>query len=114
MSELENNLPWNRVLERGFEFNPVRSSSINTLQHQLHLLLKDIITQGMTEGAFDPTMDASVAVNGILSLMNATLRWRRPTGRRSFREVAQWYQRFILQGLTAGVLTPTSELTGPA
>jgi hypothetical protein len=45
--------------------------------------------------------------------MNATLRWRRPTGRRSFREVAQWYQRFILHGLTAGTATAMSEVTRP-
>lgn len=102
MAQLEHDLPWNRVLERGFDFNAERTASINAVRHQLHLLLKDIVTQGMADGVFDPTVDASVAVNGVLSLMNATLRWRRPTGRRSFGEVAQWYQRFILHGLTAG------------
>ena len=63
------------------------------------ILLSD---QGIAGGVFDPAIDVSVAVNGILSLMNSTTRWHRPTGRRSFREISEWYKRFIVHGLMTG------------
>jgi hypothetical protein len=34
--------------------------------------------------------------------MNSTTRWHRPTGRRSFREISEWYKRFIVHGLMTG------------
>jgi AcrR family transcriptional regulator len=102
MLQLDHNPPWNKVIERDFAFSGARSSSIGAVQHQTHLLLKGIITEGIAGGVFDPAIDVSVAVNGILSLMNSTTRWHRPTGRRSFREISEWYKRFIVHGLMTG------------
>jgi AcrR family transcriptional regulator len=102
MVQLDHNPPWNKVMERDFTFSGERLSSIHALQHQMDLMLKGIVTQGIGEGVFDPTIDVSVAVNGILSLMNSTTRWHRPAGRRSFREIGEWYKRFIVHGLMTG------------
>jgi TetR/AcrR family transcriptional regulator, cholesterol catabolism regulator len=46
-------------------------------------------------------MDPSVAANTIISLMNTTLRWYRPSGRHSIGAIADWYESFILKGLLA-------------
>jgi AcrR family transcriptional regulator len=78
-----------------------QKASLTAIRQQIHLMLKEILAQGVREGSFDSTLDTSVATNSILSLMNNTRGWYRPTGRRSSREIQQWYKKFILKGLAA-------------
>jgi AcrR family transcriptional regulator len=100
MIQLASNCRWNAKIERDLMFlDADQMASLSALRHRIHLLLKGILTQGIAEGRFDPTMDASVATNCILTLMNGTHGWFRPTGRRSSPEIREWYERFILRGV---------------
>lgn len=101
MAQLDRDPPWNRFIEHdAVVLDPHRLASLKALRHQIDTVLKDIIVQGITEGVFDPATDPSVATNTIFSLMNATNRWRHPTGRRTYQEITDWYKHFILKGLT--------------
>jgi AcrR family transcriptional regulator len=100
MAEMDHHFLVGELTQRDFAFiDPQRMTEINASRHQIHLMLKGILRQGITEGAFDPEMDVSVATNSILSLMNGTNIWRRPSGKRSSQEIADWYKTFIIEGL---------------
>jgi AcrR family transcriptional regulator/transposase len=100
MHQLYRDRPWNGLDERDHVFlDPDRLASINAIRHQIQLLLKGILTDGIAEGAFEPNMDPSVTANSIISLMNTTLRWYRTGGRYSIPEIGEWYKHFILRGL---------------
>src|SRR5918999_582505 len=102
MAQLNRDPPWNRHIERDSTvLDANRLAALNAKRHEIDLVLQGIIIDGVAAGVFDSTADASVATNSIISLMNATNRWRRPNGRRSFREITDWYKRFILNGLLA-------------
>jgi AcrR family transcriptional regulator len=105
MSQLNRERAWPRYFERDYFLAPDQLASLNALRHEVHVVLRDIIEQGMAEGVFDPSTDASVAANSILSMLTATTRWRRPSGRRSFDEIVAWYRQFIACGLAPA---PTS------
>jgi AcrR family transcriptional regulator len=77
-----------------------RLAIIGDVRHQIYLLLKRILILGISGGEFDPKTEASFATNSILFMLNSTQKWYRPTGTRSIRQVADWYKRFILAGLT--------------
>jgi TetR/AcrR family transcriptional regulator, cholesterol catabolism regulator len=101
MEQLERDRSWNQLDERDHVFlDPERLASLNALRHEIHLLVKGILADGIAEGSFDRTMDSSVAANSILSLMNTTVRWWRPGRRQAFREIGEWYKAFVLRGVT--------------
>jgi AcrR family transcriptional regulator len=76
-----------------------RLAAVNDGRHEIYLMLKSILTLGITEGEFDPTTDTSFAANSILFLMNSTQKWHQPSDTRPMRQVAEWYKRLILAGL---------------
>jgi len=78
-----------------------RLAALGDARHQIHTLLKRIIALGISEGEFDPKIDASFATNSILFLINTTQKWHRPRGANSIQQVADWYKSFILAGLGA-------------
>lgn len=89
----------NRISELRVFLNSDRLASLNAIYHDVQLILREIVAQGVEEGTFDPGTDPSVAANSVLALMNGSLRWFRPHGRCSFREIGEWYKGFILKGL---------------
>jgi AcrR family transcriptional regulator len=102
MSELNNTWRWSRILT---EYELARAGNdaiakVKALRYQIHLILKGILVQGVADGVFDPTFDPSVASNSILSMMNDTRRWFRPTGRKSAEEIVEFYQQFVLKGVS--------------
>jgi hypothetical protein len=61
--------------------------------------VKDIIRQGIDEGAFDLSTDESVAATAIFELMKTSHLWHRPTGPLSLAELGDWYATFAIRGL---------------
>jgi TetR/AcrR family transcriptional regulator, cholesterol catabolism regulator len=109
MRELDSFFLAGELTRRDFIFlDPEHLAAINASRHQIDLMLKRILHQGITEGVFDPDMDVSVATNGILSLMNGTNLWRRPTGRRSSQEIADWYKTLLTDGIRRRADDPVS------
>lgn len=91
------------VAEREFRsLSPERLASVRPLRNACNTFVRKIIEQGVAEGHFDGTLDTTVAVQNIFFLLNNTHRWYRPTGRLSYGEMVDWYQRFILRGLGMG------------
>ncbi len=100
MARLATNIRYSAVVER--EFRSLRPERVQTLIDQRDAydqFVRDIIGQGVDEGAFDPAVDPAVAANSIMQLMNYTHLWYRPEGRLSFADIGDWYRTFILRGL---------------
>jgi AcrR family transcriptional regulator len=90
------------VAEREFRsLSADRFRSIRPLRDACNAFLRGIIDQGITEGHFDASLDANVAVQNIFFLLNNTHRWYRPTGRLSYSQMIDWYTTFIVRGLGA-------------
>ncbi len=103
MAELDREPPWSGLTDYDSVFLEAdQRASLNARRHQINLLLKSIITTGMAEGAFDPTIDPSVATNGILCLMTTTVRWHQPAGRSSLQERHRVVQGLHPEGSDAG------------
>jgi hypothetical protein len=77
-----------------------RRAKVMEMRNQMHRYVRAIIEQGVADGQFDPAADARVATNSIFELLNSTVRWFRPTGRLSYDDLAVFYRRFVLRGLT--------------
>lgn len=91
---------WNIVAEREFERLTVRNlHSVIERRDKMSTHVKDILRQGVNEGAFDPDTDISVATTAIFELLKTTRHWHRPSGRLSWSELGEWYVNFILKGL---------------
>jgi AcrR family transcriptional regulator len=60
--------------------------------------LRDILSQGIVEGHFDPETDLRVAVHTIFSILNGDS-WILRRGDRPWSAIVTWYQRFMVQGL---------------
>ena len=88
------------VAEREFRsLSPQRLSTVRPMRDACNAFVRTIIEQGMTDGDFDASLDATVSVNNIFFLLNNTHRWYRPTGRLSYDQMMDWYKTFILRGL---------------
>lgn len=87
-------------------------ASLDTLRQPIEELLKDILGQGVDEGAFDPAIDREVATNSIVSLRYSAIRWNLPRGQRSFREVGEFSKVFLLKGLSPGAFPARAAATG--
>ena len=91
---------WNTVAERSFDrLSPERLQLVIERRDQISNFVKGIIDQGVREGNFDPSVDASLATITVFELLNHTNEWHRPEGRLSREAVAEWYARFIIRGL---------------
>jgi AcrR family transcriptional regulator len=104
---------WNRLYEQDHVFlGADRLDSLNAIRQEVHSLLMGIVIDGMADGTFEPDTDPSVAAYSILSLIYFTTRWYRPTRRDSYRELSQWFNRFILKGLVGGEWRGTPQANG--
>jgi TetR/AcrR family transcriptional regulator, cholesterol catabolism regulator len=66
---------------------------------QFSTFVKNIISQGIDEGAFDPAVDPSLATNAVFDLMQSSRRWHRSTGRLTMEALGDWYTTFVIRGL---------------
>jgi len=78
---------------------------IRTRSEIVESFLRDILTQGVADGDFDPETDLYVAGHSIFSILNNSWRLRRRDQRWS--EIVTRYQRFMVQGL-GGDLTKSA------
>ena len=62
--------------------------------------IRSLIEDGIAGGAFRP-IDAKVATLAILGAMNWTVRWYRPGGERSAREIGSDFAEMLVRGLLA-------------
>jgi AcrR family transcriptional regulator len=91
---------WNTVAERSFDrLSPERLQVVIERRDHISDFVKRIIEQGVSEGAFDPSVDVSLATITVFELLNHTNEWHRPEGRLSREAVADWYARLIIRGL---------------
>lgn len=70
-----------------------------TLHHQYEDLIRQLIVEGMSAGAFRPDLDAQVATLGILGACNWLTHWYRRGGRLTIDEVAESLLALLLDGL---------------
>src|SRR5205085_12583828 len=79
---------WGLVAEREFaRLSPRRLKIVIGRRDQYSDFVKEILAQGVREGAFDPTVDMSVATTAIFELMISSRQWHRPTGRLSLLDI---------------------------
>jgi AcrR family transcriptional regulator len=91
---------WNTVAERSFDkLSPERLHLVIERRDHISAFVKDILGQGVREGAFDPSIDISLATITVFELLNHTNEWHQPNGRLSREGVADWYARFVIRGL---------------
>jgi AcrR family transcriptional regulator len=91
---------WGLVAEREFmRLSRRRLKRVIERRDELSSYVKDIIRQGIDEGAFDPTTDESVGAAAIFELMKTSHLWHRPSGPLSMVELGDWYATFAIRGL---------------
>jgi TetR/AcrR family transcriptional regulator, cholesterol catabolism regulator len=91
---------WGLVAEREFmRLSKRRLKRVIERRDELSRHVKDIIRQGIDEGAFDPTTDESVAAAAIFELMKTSHLWHRPSGPLTMAELGDWYATFAIRGL---------------
>jgi AcrR family transcriptional regulator len=61
--------------------------------------VKDIITDGIASGAFDKSVDPTLATNTIFVVLRNIPSWYRPGGPKTFDEIVAWNADFLLSGL---------------
>jgi AcrR family transcriptional regulator len=89
-----------RVAERSFtRLSAKRLKTVIERRDTFSDFVKGILVQGVKEGAFDPTVDVSLATITVFELLNSTQEWHQPKGRLSKDNVAEWYAQFIVRGL---------------
>jgi AcrR family transcriptional regulator len=99
---LDANPPYATVAERDVgRLRGDRYEQVMAKRNQLHGFVRSLIEQGIAEGSFDPAIDPGIATNALFELMNGTRHWFRPDGRKSTRDIGEWYREFILRGLAA-------------
>ena len=82
-----------------------RYQQVMAKRNELHGFVRGLIEQGIADGDFDPATDPGVATNSLFQMFNATSGWFRPSGRLTIPDIAEWYRRFVLQGLAASPAT---------
>ena len=88
------------MAERSFtRLSPKRLKLVIERRDNFSDFVKSILLQGVKEGAFDPTVDVSLATITVFELLNSTQEWHQPKGRLSKENVAEWYAQFIVRGL---------------
>ena len=91
---------WGLVAEREFmRLSKRRLKRVIERRDELSGYVKDIIRQGIDEGALDPSTDESVAATAIFELMKTSHLWHRPSGPLSMVELGDWYATFAIRGL---------------
>jgi TetR/AcrR family transcriptional regulator, cholesterol catabolism regulator len=91
---------WGEVGESSFHrLSDPRLKVVIERRDEFSDYVKSIIKQGITEGAFDPDVDVSLATIAVFELLRSTREWHQPSGRLSKASVAEWYAQFIVRGL---------------
>jgi TetR/AcrR family transcriptional regulator, cholesterol catabolism regulator len=91
---------WGLVAEREFmRLSKRRLKRVIERRDEFTSYVKDIIRQGIAEGAFDPSTDESVGATAIFELMKTSHLWHRPSGPLTMAELGDWYATFAIRGL---------------
>jgi AcrR family transcriptional regulator len=86
------------VVERDrLHLSPEHRSQVDAMRRKIHRHVVGIIDQGKAEGAFDPTVDATIAASSLFATLNGTSDWVRDPNR--LGEVTDFYVRLFLSGL---------------
>lgn len=72
---------------------------IESMRRTLNGFVRQIIQQGLDQGAFDPELDAGLAASSLFALLSTTRGWA-TNGRRSLPDIGDWYARMLVRGLT--------------
>jgi AcrR family transcriptional regulator len=91
---------WATVAEREFSrLSRRRLRVVIVRRDQFSAFVKAIIAQGAKDGAFDPSVDLSVATSAVFELMKTTHLWHRPSGPLTVAQIGDWYATFVIRGL---------------
>jgi AcrR family transcriptional regulator len=91
---------WGEVAEGSFtRLSAARLKQVIARRDEFSDYVKQIIQQGITEGAFDPAVDVSLATISVFELLRSSRLRHHPRGRLSKAAVADWYSQFIVRGL---------------
>ena len=63
---------------------------------------RETIRQGVSDGSLSPTLDPGITAILILSVLNALVRWYRPSGERDADQIAAEMWAFIADGIVTG------------
>lgn len=63
---------------------------------------RSVIQRGIEEGSIGPDVDAGITAIFILSVLNALIRWYRPSGSRGADDIAAEMWSFIAKGISVG------------
>ena len=63
---------------------------------------RDTIRQGVAEGSMNRELDPGITAIFILSVLNALIRWYRPTGERTADDIADEMWSFVANGIVQG------------
>jgi AcrR family transcriptional regulator len=78
---------------------PEQRAQIVEMRSELNRFVQSILEQGIAEGHFDRSTDVAMATNTIFGLLTKTPEWVLKNGRRSWREIGDFYTTLITRGL---------------
>ncbi len=82
-------------------FLPVEDrAGVIALRDRYQRAFRDLIEEGLRSGEFRAVEDAAMASTFVLSVLNALVRWYRPSGPMDPDEIASRMYEFVLEGLT--------------
>jgi AcrR family transcriptional regulator len=95
-----------KLTEReGRHLSAQHAAAVRKLASRIEAMVRTIIEEGVAEGSFFADTDAVTGAKSILSLLNATAAWYRPSGPLSWADITASHQRFVLGGLGATLAT---------
>lgn len=83
------------------ELEPVFRRRLMQRSRRLTQGARDIVAEGVKEGAFRADVDRELAALGLLSMINSMSQWFRPGGRFSAEEIVDAFVDVYLHGLTS-------------
>ncbi|MFC4639079.1 TetR/AcrR family transcriptional regulator [Deinococcus hohokamensis] len=81
--------------------SPEAYARVTSWRDTIDQFYRDLVTQGMAQGAFRADLDPKMTANLILSAVNWAYTWYRPGGQMTPRDVADHYADMLLGGLRA-------------
>jgi AcrR family transcriptional regulator len=76
-----------------------RRAEIISIRNQIAQVPIGIITAGVRDGSFDPSVDPYVVTATLFRVLNSTISWHRPGRTPDWETITAWYVRLFVGGL---------------
>lgn len=88
------------VAERDLKsLSPEHRAEIVAKRRVINSLVQDIVKEGIDEGCFDPQTNPAVAASSILTALNVSTGWFRPSGVLTHDELFLWFGDLFVRGM---------------